>query len=92
MADLRGILARARKELRTVGIDITGEGAPVPPGNMRVFEYTADAYRAAGHQVRQATIEVNGEQKAVTLVQFGDPKEVAARVMAGEFYPKPNEG
>lgn len=92
MADLSGMIARARKSLKNVGLDLTGEGLEIPAGKMRIFDNLAGTYAAAGHTVQHTTITVNGEQKTVTLVEFGDPRRVADNILAaGDFFPKPGD-
>ena len=77
MRDIQGNLARVRKELSTVGIDTTGEGATIPLGFFRIHDERAEQYEEAGHRVERRNVVVLGKPTMVTLVAIGDPRYVA---------------
>lgn len=80
MADIKGIVARVRKEMSAHGVDTTGEGAIIPPGFFRIHDECAAEYEAAGHRVERRNLVVGDKLKMVTLVAIGDPKRVAKKL------------
>lgn len=92
MRRLRRLIAMAKDELSSAeGLDMTGEGAIVPSGLIRVPSEMAQIYREAGHKVETRILVVAGVEKEVTLVSLGDPEEVSRKVLTKNFFPKPNE-
>ena len=52
------------------GHDLTGEGALVPDGHIRIFRDMADEYRAAGYVVKEMPLVCGGNQVVGVVVSF----------------------
>ena len=70
--------------------DLTGEGAVVPTGYLRIFSHMVDDYMRA-HDVVQRILLVNGQFKQVWLAKINVEKCVSFVKEKREAYLKPQD-